>query len=677
MMSVDPAAHERLAGREPEHLKPIDDLPAYPFLRVPFFSDRVRVRQGRLLVRRRPHSGMPPKLQERYVYPYLTQRLAVPLNDPTPSSSPPSERGRRRAFLSVAILSAGAVALGFRRTGSPVAARLAELGHGGRHRGATSTPGCEYCGSSSDGSSSNASEAIATWMGCEGFEKMALGCAAALSLNAAALPSNGAYELAIKYSPTSDDAEYLWTSSKLIDGASSFATLPLYRLRALTEYNARVFVMEVGGEGEAEQVASANFTTGATGYSFFDAGTLATVAGRASFQVMLVDLASDTFTGVVMLDNLGYVVWYYDTGAEARGADQLAGTFSLAVTAEREGVMTLHHVSASGELLAMQSPSCTGTGEQWSALGDEARASRAARGGALAVVNDLDQFGFKRGYIVASHVTVWNVSDSSDATGGQLASLYDINDIVSPQEHWVHARNSMTQLRNLSCSGGKEPVDKALDWAHVSSVSESDDGTSLLVSLRNLDTVLCLARDGSGLRWAISASLPALSNFSFADEDAMFYDPREAVLSGDDALLLFDNGKNRPGCTSPWQKHCYSRAVKYHLNFARREAKVAWQFEFPLRDDGTHNASAITTTDAYVRNGGSLVQQGDLYYVGYTSARHDSTLTDATVFEVDGDGSIVSSIGVDRSFWSVTGGMYRALPLASVHGESRGSPLGR
>ena len=93
---------------------------------------------------------------------------------------------------------------------------------------------------------------------------------------------------------------------------------------------------------------------------------------------------------------------------------------------------------------------------------------------------------------------------------GELEALYDINDIVSPQANWVHARNSMTQLRNLSCSGGKEPVDKALDWAHVSSVSESDDGASLLVSLRNLDTVLCLARDGSGLRWAISASLPGL-----------------------------------------------------------------------------------------------------------------------------------------------------------------------
>ena len=617
---------------------------------------------------------LPPKLQERYVYPYLTQRLAVPLNEPTPSSPPAEHRGRRRAFLSVAILSAGAVALGFRRTGSPVPAGLAELGRGGRHRGATTTwsPG-------GGDAASNASEAVATWIGCEAFERMALGCAAALNLNAAALPGGGAYELAIKYSPTSDDAEFLWTPSKLIDGASSAATVPLYRLRALTEYTARVYVMEVGGEGEAEQVASANFTTGATGYSCFDAGALATVAGRASFQTMLVDLSSDAFTGVVMLDNLGYVVWYYDTGAEARGADQFAGTYSLAVTAKREGVVTLHHVSASGELLATHSPSCTGTGAQWTALGDEARASRAARGGALAVVNDLDEFRFKRGYIVASHVAVWNVSaDASGATGGaQLEALYDINDIVSPQANWVHARNSMTQLRNLSCSGGKEPVDKALDWAHVSSVSESDDGASLLVSLRNLDTVLCLARDGSGLRWAISASLPALSNFTFSDDAAMFYDPHEAVLSGDDALLLFDNGKNRPGCASPWQKHCYSRAVKYHLNFERKEAKVAWQFEFPLRDDGTHNASAITTTDAYVRNGGSLVQQGDLYYVGYTSARHDSTLTDATVFEVDGDGSIVSSIGVDRSFWSAAGGMYRALPLASVHGESRGSPFGR
>ena len=93
--------------------------------------------------------------------------------------------------------------------------------------------------------------------------------------------------------------------------------VPLYRLRPVTQYTAEVYLLgptddaALTGTEDATLVCAANFTTLATGYSYFDDGALATVTGRPSYQTMMVDLvfASEDFKGVVMLDNAGYVVW--------------------------------------------------------------------------------------------------------------------------------------------------------------------------------------------------------------------------------------------------------------------------------------------------------------------------------------------------------------------------------
>ena len=127
------------------------------------------------------------------------------------------------------------------------------------------------------------------------------------------------------------------------------------------------------------------------------------------------------------------------------------------------------------------------------------------------------------------------------------------------------------------------PSTSALLRRHTSSVTVGPGG-DYYVALRNVNAVLRLARDRSGLVWSLSPTVP--SNFTFAHEQDAFYDPHVpiAILDGDGRetrLLLIDNGQNRPNCTGA-PDACYSRAVEYRLDFEAHVARVSWEFEFPF-----------------------------------------------------------------------------------------------
>jgi len=67
-----------------------------------------------------------------------------------------------------------------------------------------------------------------------------------------------------------------------------------------------------------------------------------------------------------------------------------------------------------------------------------------------------------------------------------------------------------------------------LDWAHVSSVAVGVEN-NYLVTLRNLNTVVSLRRDGdAALLWTLSSSLDSRSDFDFAREEEKFYQVRRA-----------------------------------------------------------------------------------------------------------------------------------------------------
>ena len=78
------------------------------------------------------------------------------------------------------------------------------------------------------------------------------------------------------------------------------------------------------GGGYALQ-ATRNFTSASTPFALFDQGPVGELLGPIpSFDVVMTDLeATDgSFEGVVMIDNEGYVVWYFDAGEKVEAFDQ-------------------------------------------------------------------------------------------------------------------------------------------------------------------------------------------------------------------------------------------------------------------------------------------------------------------------------------------------------------------
>ena len=266
-------------------------------------------------------------------------------------------------------------------------------------------------------------------------------------------------------------------------------------------------------------------------------------------------------------------------------------------------------------------------------------------------------------------------------------------------------------LVDLYCSNSSEAV-QALDWMHTSSITVGPDG-SYYAALRNVNTILCLGRDGEGLKWSLSPTLR--SNFTFASAADHFYNPHVPVSrdASGTRLLMLDDGNNRANCSQITPaRTCYSRAIEMHLDFETMVARVAWQFEFPYalavnRDDDTgsevdgtngtaaargdggvvstsdpiegYNLSFVERRDLFQLDGGNVLPLGDnrtlVAFTGTYPGDDDVYQNASYVFEIDQDsGRIRGMLTIPRPPWK--SGSYRVLPLASVGGEHQTSPLG-
>ena len=72
----------------------------------------------------------------------------------------------------------------------------------------------------------------------------------------------------------------------------------------------------------------------------------------------------------------------------------------------------------------------------------------------------------------------------------------------------------MTWTYNVSCTLPDHKISNALEWAHMSSISEGPN--DYIVALRNLDTIIAFAKDGTGVSWVLSSESQMYSNFTFA-----------------------------------------------------------------------------------------------------------------------------------------------------------------
>ena len=239
-------------------------------------------------------------------------------------------------------------------------------------------------------------------------------------------------------------------------------------------------------------------------------------------------------------------------------------------------------------------------------------------------------------------------------------------------------------LLALRCSSARSA--QVLDWSHVSSVNVGIDG-NYLITARNLDTVVSVAKSSAAsflddaaadskpsVQWVLSSTLTSLSNFTFENDNARFFEPHDVSQLPNGDVLFIDDGDDRPGCKDKGAASgdddddgdgavfsgaydysgCFSRAVQYELDFDAGVARLRWQFEFPR----TLNAS-VTSSHAAASAGAAAASGADDDGGGYDHFVADgaddlapsaaSDLREVGLLWLSGSFSLALSLSLSRS----------------------------
>ena len=362
----------------------------------------------------------------------------------------------------------------------------------------------------------------------------------------------------------------------------------------------------------------------------------------------------------------------------------------------------LYRVAATGNVVGAYENSCARSDAHYNMFNHECRSETVARADGAVVGRALtlayavrSDFGnwttaaalnknlgetFRASYgggavpFVADKIVAW------DDGAGVASEVYDLFDYFNPVDD-AYASEAYASL-DAACrvAGGKEA---AVEWFHASSVGKAPNGDYLVTS-RNLDLVVALSADGSGVAWTLAAD-PAsvgaryasleLRDASGAPSDrAKFYQPHAVSMPADDRLLLVDDGRFRANCSSADETEtCYSRAVEYALDFEAGTATLAWEFEFPYAVAAVGERAA-ELDDVYNVAGGSVVKRSPAsYFVAFNSVDDGSGDGQPTLaFDVGADGAYVAEYKLPRVDRGC--GSYRAMPSDSVNLETRDRP---
>ena len=346
--------------------------------------------------------------------------------------------------------------------------------------------------------------------------------------------------------------------------------LAFFRLRPGAEYVANVWAGWTTGStfSDVELVGTFDFSSRYTGIPILDMGQIAFVTmghgerdSSPKFDVMMFDLADgDQFKGIVAIDHAGYPVWYYNAFEQVMAFDQFPD-YSLGINVF-DRLLVARRDRAVGRVLVQIRRPLHGPRIQLDA--DEPRGARferwrglltvhqarvtlcvapRARGRGRRACEPLTDHLYARPRLPSplpparsralsrarSTSTTWRRRGGSrqgrkDRVGPRrsrgllesglprITDLYNLVDYFDPYRNPVHDPGSYNFVDSLEC-GGPAPVQTAIDWSHMSAISEH--GNLIITSLRNLNTVVAFWRDNDprapGLAWVVSSSRSAPS----------------------------------------------------------------------------------------------------------------------------------------------------------------------
>jgi hypothetical protein len=348
-------------------------------------------------------------------------------------------------------------------------------------------------------------------------------------------------------------------------------TLPLTRLLPDTDY---VFRVIAGGDSATGRFRSASLPEDLRRVSI-------RTSGRSTAPLTLLELSNPSgFSGPVIVDRDGNVVWYFRTEGDIHGVVQRAGG-SFVFLDTGHGLL---EVSSAGEILARLEDSAERT-----------------------IHHDVEE---TRAGLLLFLAREWQVLDG-DSIHGETVWSWD------PSTGRTERRWSAFEHFDPRRDRGVRSADR--NWLHGNSLSEGPRG-NLVVGLSFLDQVVSIAPDFGAIEWRMGG--PGATH-SVRGEPFSGQHAASEVAPG--RVLLFDNGFSRG--EAPGFVGAYSRAVEYEMRGG--EAHPVWAFRSP-----GSTWSRVVGSAERLANGNTLVAFGAAE--GLRSSRGP-----IEVFEVDAREDVV------------------------------------
>ncbi len=148
-----------------------------------------------------------------------------------------------------------------------------------------------------------------------------------------------------------------------------------------------------------------------------------------------------------------------------------------------------------------------------------------------------------------------------------------------------------------------EATEGTKDWSHSNDVLFSPEDDAFLVSVRHLNAVVKLDRQTGALLWRLGPG----GDFDLVAGGELFFHQHSPVFSGEDRLLIYDNGNERSGM--PTGEPFFTRVVEYQIDDsgAREQWRVEQLWEY--RGEQPYFAPAVGSVQP-LDNGNVLVCDG-------------------------------------------------------------------
>ena len=308
----------------------------------------------------------------------------------------------------------------------------------------------------------------------------------------------------------------------------------LYRLRSATTYQYEV--IPVGSDGIPGTGVGGEFQTDTLPSRI--SKIAATVSGQPTFPLLMLEAFNrlGTLDMPVIIDREGRVVWYRQgSQAATLGFDVLSdGNFVLQASPKVEVVTPANRLVA----VLSEDDAAARTGLGTFDIHHDIVAT--PDNSLLLLVQDTATVSDT----VWTGEAVWEWDYRTDALEKRWSSF----DFLSP-------------------STDRGPRTVTTDWLHANSLSMGPRG-NLLMSLFFTHEVISIAPDFQTLEWRLGG---AHSSFDVLDGgmDAGQHTAEEVET---DRILLFDNGRDRPG------GGLYSRALELEIDRSSNTAGIVWEF---------------------------------------------------------------------------------------------------